>query len=229
MGRAAISRPAGDHPVVKQVATARWQLTQREFGPWVRGYRKAQGRERQCVQLATLSWYALDERSGPASRTWTRPTSPAPRHSRATRVTTRAAPQRSPADGRAAGREAPQLPSHRQGDRQRPRSRGLNRPRLRHHHRLPANRHRTPTTSRRSPLPRREPIAPPATTEQTSSGARGQLRPPPVPRLPAVPPPVGRAGRGGGPCPLRSVAGPDRGAGNGDPADPTMHPIQPQQ
>ncbi|MFJ6513451.1 telomere-associated protein Tap [Streptomyces sp. NPDC091406] len=54
-----------DHPVVKQVTKARWQLTQRGFGPWARVYRKAQGRERQCVQLAILSWDALDERSWP--------------------------------------------------------------------------------------------------------------------------------------------------------------------
>jgi DNA-binding transcriptional regulator YiaG len=54
-----------DHPVVEQVAKARWQLTQRGFGPWARVYRKAQGRERQCVQLAVLSWGALDERSWP--------------------------------------------------------------------------------------------------------------------------------------------------------------------
>ncbi|WP_405461940.1 helix-turn-helix domain-containing protein [Streptomyces sp. NBC_00101] len=52
-----------DHPVVKQVARAKWQLTRRGFGPWARIYRKAQGRERQCVQLAVLSWDALDERS----------------------------------------------------------------------------------------------------------------------------------------------------------------------
>ncbi len=54
-----------DHPVVKQVVKAKWQLTQRGFGPWPRIYRKAQGRERQCVQLAILSWDALDERSWP--------------------------------------------------------------------------------------------------------------------------------------------------------------------
>lgn len=54
-----------DHPVVKQVAKAKWQLTQRGFGPWARIYRKAQGRERQCVQLAILSWDALDARSWP--------------------------------------------------------------------------------------------------------------------------------------------------------------------
>ncbi|WP_329296310.1 telomere-associated protein Tap [Streptomyces sp. NBC_01455] len=54
-----------DHPVVKQVLKAKWQLTQRGFGPWARIYRKAQGRDRQCVQLAVLSWDALDERSWP--------------------------------------------------------------------------------------------------------------------------------------------------------------------
>lgn len=54
-----------DHPVVKQVLKAKWHLTQRGFGPWARIYRKAQGRERQCVQLAILSWDALDERSWP--------------------------------------------------------------------------------------------------------------------------------------------------------------------
>ncbi|MCP9963464.1 helix-turn-helix domain-containing protein [Streptomyces somaliensis] len=54
-----------DHPAVKQVLKAEWQLTQRGFGPWARIYRKAQGRERQCVQLAILSWDALDERSWP--------------------------------------------------------------------------------------------------------------------------------------------------------------------
>ncbi|MFQ3560437.1 helix-turn-helix domain-containing protein [Streptomyces gramineus] len=54
-----------DHPVVKQVLKAKWQLTRRGFGPWARIYRKVQGRERQCVQLAVLSWDALDERSWP--------------------------------------------------------------------------------------------------------------------------------------------------------------------
>ncbi|MFE0488215.1 telomere-associated protein Tap [Streptomyces griseoaurantiacus] len=54
-----------DHPVVKQVVKAKWRLTQRGFGPWARIYRKVQGRERQCVQLAVLSWDALDERSWP--------------------------------------------------------------------------------------------------------------------------------------------------------------------
>ncbi|MFJ6148949.1 telomere-associated protein Tap [Streptomyces anulatus] len=54
-----------DHPVVEQVRRAKWRLTQRGFGPWARVYRKAQGRDRQCVQLAILSWDALDERSWP--------------------------------------------------------------------------------------------------------------------------------------------------------------------
>ncbi|MEE1735425.1 helix-turn-helix transcriptional regulator [Streptomyces sp. BE147] len=54
-----------DHPVVKQITRAKWQLTQRGFGPWARVYRKAQGRDRQCVQLAILPWDALDERSWP--------------------------------------------------------------------------------------------------------------------------------------------------------------------
>ncbi|MGW6395392.1 telomere-associated protein Tap [Streptomyces sp. NPDC055103] len=58
-------RLAEDHPVVKQVAKAKWQLTQRGFGPWARIYRKAQGRDRQCVQFAILPWDALDSRSWP--------------------------------------------------------------------------------------------------------------------------------------------------------------------
>ncbi|MFD5634805.1 telomere-associated protein Tap [Streptomyces sp. NPDC127077] len=58
-------RLPGDHPAVKQIGKAKWQLTQRGFGPWARIYRTAQGRERQCVQLAILSWDALDERSWP--------------------------------------------------------------------------------------------------------------------------------------------------------------------
>uniref|UniRef100_A0AAU2UVU1 Helix-turn-helix domain-containing protein n=1 Tax=Streptomyces sp. NBC_00003 TaxID=2903608 RepID=A0AAU2UVU1_9ACTN len=62
--RRSLRLPA-DHPVVEQVVKAKWQLTQRGFGPWARIYRKAQGRERQCVQLAILSWDALDERSWP--------------------------------------------------------------------------------------------------------------------------------------------------------------------
>ncbi|MFD3756372.1 telomere-associated protein Tap [Streptomyces sp. NPDC058622] len=54
-----------DHPVVKQITKAKWQLTRRGFGPWARIYRTAQGRERLCVQLAILSWDALDARSWP--------------------------------------------------------------------------------------------------------------------------------------------------------------------
>ncbi|MBC2904311.1 telomere-associated protein Tap [Streptomyces cupreus] len=54
-----------DHPVVGQVGKAKWQLTQRGFGPWARVYRKAQGTRRQCVQFAILPWEALDERSWP--------------------------------------------------------------------------------------------------------------------------------------------------------------------
>ncbi|MGW7410071.1 telomere-associated protein Tap [Streptomyces sp. NPDC054833] len=54
-----------DHPVIKQVLKAKWQLTQRGFGPWARIYRKAQGRDRQCVQLAILPWDALDSRAWP--------------------------------------------------------------------------------------------------------------------------------------------------------------------
>ncbi|MEU4730426.1 helix-turn-helix transcriptional regulator [Streptomyces sp. NPDC023588] len=59
-------RLADDHPVVQQIARAKWQLTQRGFGPWPRIYRKAQGSARQCVQLAVLSWDALDTRAWPA-------------------------------------------------------------------------------------------------------------------------------------------------------------------
>ncbi|MFI6422926.1 telomere-associated protein Tap [Streptomyces sp. NPDC050842] len=58
-------RLAADHPVVKQVLKAKWELTQRGFGPWARIYRKTQGRDRQCVQLAILPWDALDSRSWP--------------------------------------------------------------------------------------------------------------------------------------------------------------------
>uniref|UniRef100_UPI0014721C5C hypothetical protein n=1 Tax=Wenjunlia vitaminophila TaxID=76728 RepID=UPI0014721C5C len=58
-------RLPGDHPAVKQVARAKRPLTQRGFGPWARIYRKTQGRDRQCVQLAILSWGALGTRSWP--------------------------------------------------------------------------------------------------------------------------------------------------------------------
>ncbi|MGW7365709.1 telomere-associated protein Tap [Streptomyces sp. NPDC054841] len=52
-----------DHPVVKQIARAKWKLTQRGFGPWARIYRPAKAGLRQCVQLAILSWDALDTRA----------------------------------------------------------------------------------------------------------------------------------------------------------------------
>ncbi|MEU6817930.1 helix-turn-helix transcriptional regulator [Streptomyces sp. NPDC046860] len=54
-----------DHPLVKQIARAKWKLTRRGFGPWARVYRPAKAGQRQCVQLAVLSWGALDERSWP--------------------------------------------------------------------------------------------------------------------------------------------------------------------
>lgn len=54
-----------DHPAVRQLTRAKWQLTQRGLGPWARVYRAAQGNQRQCVQLAILPWEALDERSWP--------------------------------------------------------------------------------------------------------------------------------------------------------------------
>ncbi|MFP8906832.1 telomere-associated protein Tap [Streptomyces atacamensis] len=56
-----------DHPVVKQLAKARWKLTKRGFGPWARVYRPAQGGQRQCVQLAVLPWDALDARAWPGA------------------------------------------------------------------------------------------------------------------------------------------------------------------
>jgi hypothetical protein len=58
-------RLAEHHPVVKQVVKAKRRLTQPGFGPWATIYRKTQGRERRCVQLAILSWDALHERSWP--------------------------------------------------------------------------------------------------------------------------------------------------------------------
>ena len=52
-----------DHPVVKQLTKAKWQLTRRGFGPWARIYRPAADGRRHCVQLAVLPWGALDSRS----------------------------------------------------------------------------------------------------------------------------------------------------------------------
>ncbi|MEU4097351.1 helix-turn-helix transcriptional regulator [Streptomyces sp. NPDC026673] len=56
-------RLPGDHKVVRQITRAKWQLTRRGFGPWARVYRPAQDGRRHCVQLAVLSWGALDSRS----------------------------------------------------------------------------------------------------------------------------------------------------------------------
>ncbi|TDU67107.1 helix-turn-helix transcriptional regulator [Streptomyces sp. KS 21] len=50
------------HKVLKQLAKADWQLTQRGFGPWARIYRPAEGGQRRCVQLCVVSWDALDVR-----------------------------------------------------------------------------------------------------------------------------------------------------------------------
>jgi DNA-binding transcriptional regulator YiaG len=60
--RRAMRLPEG-HPVVRQIARAKWQLTKRGFGPWARVYRPAQGQQRSCVQLAVLPWHALDARA----------------------------------------------------------------------------------------------------------------------------------------------------------------------
>ncbi|MFI9029978.1 telomere-associated protein Tap [Streptomyces sp. NPDC053560] len=56
-----------DHPVVKQLTRAQWKLTRRGFGPWPRIYRPATAGRRQCVQLAVLSWDALDARAWPGA------------------------------------------------------------------------------------------------------------------------------------------------------------------
>ncbi|MCX4783856.1 telomere-associated protein Tap [Streptomyces sp. NBC_01264] len=53
-----------DHPVIKQLTKAKWQLTRRGFGPWPRIYRPATPTTgRQCVQFAILPWGALDPRA----------------------------------------------------------------------------------------------------------------------------------------------------------------------
>ncbi|WP_351236023.1 helix-turn-helix transcriptional regulator [Streptomyces sp. NPDC002133] len=52
-----------NHPVVRRITAAKWQLTRRGFGPWARIYRPAQDGRRQCVQLAVLPWDALDTRT----------------------------------------------------------------------------------------------------------------------------------------------------------------------
>jgi len=51
-----------NHPVVKHLTKAKWQLTRRGFGPWARIYRPVDGGRRACVQLAVLPWGALDAR-----------------------------------------------------------------------------------------------------------------------------------------------------------------------
>ncbi|MER6778600.1 MULTISPECIES: telomere-associated protein Tap [unclassified Streptomyces] len=53
-----------NHPTLKLLAKAKWQLTRRGFGPWPRIYRPATPTTgRQCVQLAVLPWGALDARA----------------------------------------------------------------------------------------------------------------------------------------------------------------------
>ncbi|MFB7787091.1 helix-turn-helix domain-containing protein [Streptomyces vinaceus] len=53
-----------NHPTLKLLAKAKWQLTRRGFGPWARIYRPASPTTgRQCVQLAVLPWGALDARA----------------------------------------------------------------------------------------------------------------------------------------------------------------------
>ncbi|MFI6149283.1 telomere-associated protein Tap [Streptomyces sp. NPDC051109] len=53
-----------DHPTLKLLTKAKWQLTRRGFGPWPRIYRPASPTTgRQCVQLAILPWGALDARA----------------------------------------------------------------------------------------------------------------------------------------------------------------------
>ncbi|MFI7278608.1 telomere-associated protein Tap [Streptomyces sp. NPDC049879] len=56
-----------DHPVVRDLTAAGWQLTRRGLGPWSRVYRPVRAGRRQCVQLAVLPWDALDERAWPGA------------------------------------------------------------------------------------------------------------------------------------------------------------------
>ncbi|MFI9569276.1 hypothetical protein [Streptomyces rishiriensis] len=46
--------------MVKQIAKAGLQLTQRGLGPWARIYREPEGSKRHCVQLCIRPWNALD-------------------------------------------------------------------------------------------------------------------------------------------------------------------------
>ncbi|MCX4971045.1 helix-turn-helix domain-containing protein [Streptomyces sp. NBC_00654] len=55
-------RLADSHKVVKQIAKAGLQLTQRGLGPWARVFREPEGSRRRCVQLCVLPWNALDAR-----------------------------------------------------------------------------------------------------------------------------------------------------------------------
>ncbi|MER7805556.1 helix-turn-helix transcriptional regulator [Streptomyces parvulus] len=56
------SRLLDNHKVVKQIAKAGLQLTQRGLGPWARVFREPEGSSRRCVQLCILPWNALDTR-----------------------------------------------------------------------------------------------------------------------------------------------------------------------
>ncbi|MFB7076463.1 telomere-associated protein Tap [Streptomyces sp. NPDC056308] len=56
------SRLPDSHKVVKQIAKAGLQLTQRGLGPWARVYREPEGSRRRCVQLCILPWNALEAR-----------------------------------------------------------------------------------------------------------------------------------------------------------------------
>ncbi|WP_405444570.1 helix-turn-helix domain-containing protein [Streptomyces achromogenes] len=52
-------RLSAGHKVVKQIAQAGQQLTQRGFGAWARVYRAPEGSRRRCVQLCIPAWGAL--------------------------------------------------------------------------------------------------------------------------------------------------------------------------
>ncbi|MDT6988370.1 helix-turn-helix transcriptional regulator [Streptomyces lusitanus] len=63
-------RLAAGHKVLKQIAKAGQQLTQRGFGAWARVYREPEGSRRRCVQLCVPAWGALpvdewDDKSNP--------------------------------------------------------------------------------------------------------------------------------------------------------------------
>ncbi|MFI9345770.1 telomere-associated protein Tap [Streptomyces sp. NPDC052773] len=52
-------RLAAGHKVLKQIAKAGQQLTQRGFGAWARVFREPEGSRRRCVQLCIPAWGAL--------------------------------------------------------------------------------------------------------------------------------------------------------------------------